>query len=102
LRIVALDQAELPRTVPALDLFLTGDGCGDAVVGLHPHQPVDAIASGEDRTDSGPMLEGPPTDVVRHADIERSVAPTGENVDVERSGAPQLLDPLPLAALGRG
>ena len=54
-------------------------------------EAVDFVPADESRTSTGPMLLKPSAQVVCHADIERSVPATGENVDVVRvaHGPPQ-------------
>ena len=77
-----LDQANLPRAIPAFDLLLARDRDMNVVELFVPDEKVDAISFGKTRNEPIAMLERASSQIAGDAGIKRSVAPTGENVDV--------------------
>src|SRR5260221_12369789 len=81
LRIIALDECELPLAPPTLDAHLAQDRIRHGVMEFDIDECMHAIFSGEacDRVRS--MLEDPAREVTGNANIERAVAFTREDVD---------------------
>ena len=80
-RIALFDQVDLPLPVPALQLLFAGDGVLHVVEHFEADQPVDMVSGCKPRQRPIAMLPKPRRKVGRHADIQRSVLPTGQDVD---------------------
>ena len=81
-RILRLDQLDLPISLPLLELFLARN-CGDRiVVDFEPDQLVDSISLREAGNRLALVLVHAANDVVRYAEVERSVSVACEEVDV--------------------
>lgn len=79
-----LDHPQLPQPVPCLDLALAPEGRLAGLVPFVPDQTVRIVPGGEAvGADLGPVLMHPPGQIVGRADIERPVAPAGDDVHVE-------------------
>jgi hypothetical protein len=81
MRVVFLNQPNLPIAAPTLDPLLKGNGLGHLAVARIPDQPVDAVALREALDFARAMLSDPAFEAVGNAELERSMAPAGQNVD---------------------
>src|SRR3546814_12720897 len=89
LRIVALDQVDLPRARPALQRLLAADCRLDAVKHIEIDEGLHALPLREAFDEPLAMLIDAAWQVVCHADVERAIGPAGKTIDVVRH-APQL------------
>ena len=81
LRIVLLDQVELPVAVPVLQLLLAGDRAGHVLEHLEPDETVDGMALRETWNGAGSVLVQALERVTRHTDVERAATAARQNVD---------------------
>jgi hypothetical protein len=81
LRIMALDQSELPGASPLLDALFANDGVFHGLVEFDKNQSMDAVAPGEPTGDARPMRRDSVGDIAGHTGIKSSVAPAREKVD---------------------
>jgi len=79
--IVVLDQRDLPRPSPRLQLLLARDGGVHVVVNLEVDQLSHPIFRSEARYGTGSTLVQPRHEVRSNTYIDRPVPPTGEDVD---------------------
>ena len=79
-RIVLLDQVNLPRAVPALELLLARNRVFHRRVKFVPDQKLAAIPPGEALDGAFSMLPNPLRQVGRDADIQRAIASAGQDV----------------------
>src|SRR5262249_51928364 len=80
-----LDQLDLPRAIPFLQLLLSLDCVFDVRELLVVDQSMDLILLGEAGHGVGAMLVGAADEIVGDADVERAAEPTGGDVDPENS-----------------
>jgi hypothetical protein len=73
LRVIRLDQADLPGAVPLLDLALTPKRDLTPVVDLVPDEAIDSILGRESPKDLFLVFPNPRADVVCVSAVERSV-----------------------------
>jgi hypothetical protein len=81
MRIVALDQIDLPLAVPALELLLAQDGGLHAAEHLEPDEAMDGVTPGETGNAIGAMLVKSAYKVGRYADVERAIGLAAQNID---------------------
>ncbi len=81
-RIRLRNHIQLPRAVPLLDLFLTGNSLINLLVTLEPHQSMDPVLPGKPLHQIFPMLPHPTQQFRRHPHVKRPVPPTGENINI--------------------
>ncbi len=86
LRILFLNQSDLPRAFPLLDLLLTSDSVADVAMPLLIHQAMDLILPGESFYQIVLMLPHASRHVMGDAGVERAVSSAGEDVDVSCFG----------------
>src|SRR3546814_13275812 len=89
LRIVALDQGDLPRARPAFQRLLAADGRLDAVKHLELDEGLHAVPLREAVDEPLAMLLDAAWQVVCHADVARAIGPAGKTIAVVRP-APRL------------
>ena len=82
LRIYLLNQPDLPRALPLLDLLLTDDGVADVGMLFKIHQAMDLILPGKALPHIGFMLPDALYQLAGDAGVERAVSSAGEDVDV--------------------
>ena len=80
-RVLLLNQSDLPIPSPLFDCLLTGNCVGRIVISFEPHQPVDGVPSGRARNCARFVLVHATHKSVRNAKIERSPA-AGKVIDV--------------------
>ena len=80
-RVVALDEVDLPAPAPPLQLLFAFDGGGHVSEQFESHEPVDSVARREAREPHGTMLMETREEIRSHPDIERALRLAGENVD---------------------
>ncbi len=80
--VISLDQLYLPGAIPSFETLLASDGNADVFVQFEPDQNVHAILLCETFNQVVPMFPGAAQDVVRDADIERTVSTAREDADV--------------------
>src|SRR3546814_18821145 len=97
LRIVALDQGDLPRARPAFQRLLAADGRLDAVKHLDIDEGLHAVPLREAVDEPLAMLIDAAWPVVCHADVGRAIRPTGKPLNVVRQ-RPPLAPPRPSGA----
>ena len=79
--VLAIDQIDLPRSVPALELLLPLNGVDHVSEHLEMDQPVDRVFRGEAGQSIVAVLPHAAEQVRRDADIERAVVLAGEDID---------------------
>jgi len=75
-----LDEADLPGAMPALELFLSGDGAIHRLEELGMDEAVDMVARGEARNLARAMLPDASRKIGRDADIQCPAGLAGEDV----------------------
>jgi hypothetical protein len=80
-RVGRLDQIDLPRTVPVLQLLLAGNRREHVAVHLEPYEPLDLVLLGEAWRHRFAMLPQSLFEVGCYADVECAAWLAGENVD---------------------
>ena len=81
MRVGRLDQIDLPRTVPVLQLLLAGNRREHVAVHLEPHEPLDLVLPGEAWRHRFAMLPQAGFEVGRDADVEGAARLACQNVD---------------------
>ena len=81
MRVVAFDQIDLPRPMPALELLFAQDGPFHVAELLEADKHVHRIFRGESRERIGAVPPQPRDEVGGYADVERAVRFAGENID---------------------
>src|SRR5439155_9978914 len=81
LRIMTLNQLKLPGASPFLDPLFAQDRIGHGLVEFGKDQSIDAVIPHKASNRSRPMLPDTTRKVGGYADIERTIALAGENVD---------------------
>ena len=76
-----VDQIDLPRSVPALELFLALDGADHVSEHFEINQPVDRVSCGVSGQGVVPVLPHPAEQVGGDSNIQRSVVPACEDID---------------------
>jgi hypothetical protein len=79
--IVALDQLDLPASMPVLHPLLPDDRRLDVFERFEVDEPLDAIAAGEAANGPNPMFVETPGEIGRNADIDRSVFSACQDID---------------------
>ena len=77
----AVDQIDLPRSLPVFQLLLAGNRALHVAEHLEVNEPVDRIAGREALGHTFAVLPQSLHQVRRHADVSRAVVPAGEDVD---------------------
>ena len=85
--IILFDQTNFPVALPILQPFLTCDCYLRRCERLHMDEAVHTIFLDEFRAANAAVLLKPCSQVVGDADVERSVAAVGEDVDVVIAGS---------------
>lgn len=80
LRIVLLNQIDLPLAFPAFHTFLSIDSIANIPVLLEIDQPVHPVFLGESFDGIGLVLMHPVQEVVGYADVQRAVLPAGQDI----------------------
>jgi hypothetical protein len=80
--IIFFDQARLPVAVPIPQLLLASDRFPWRRERLHMDEAIHTILFDEFRTSAAAMLPKPDPEIVRDANVERSVPTARENVNV--------------------
>jgi hypothetical protein len=80
-RILTLDQVDLPLPMPALKLLLAGNRVVHAFELLEMDQHVHAVSGGETLHLIGPVLIQTGHWVRCHADVQRTMGFAGEDID---------------------
>ena len=81
MRIVALDQIDLPRSRPELERLLALNSGVNVCKRLKPHEFVDFVFPREAAAFALTMLNHPAIDVVGHADVECALGLARENIN---------------------
>ena len=76
-----IDQIDLPRSVPALELLFAGNGRDHITEHFEMDQAVDGILGSEPRKRAVSVLPHPAKQARGHADIQRAVMPARKHVD---------------------
>ncbi len=79
MRIFAFDQIDLPVAIVRLLGLLALDGEFDVAERLEVHKPCNAVLDGKERPFSSSMICDTSEDVIRYADVERSLGLTRED-----------------------
>ena len=80
LRVLALDQFELPRAAPFLDPLFAQDCFRHGFVKLGKDQFRNVMISGEPIDLADPMFPNAPREIARYPDIERPISPARQDV----------------------
>lgn len=83
MRVVPLEQIDLPIALPLLELFFAAQRRGRSIVRLKPNQPLDLVSFRKAGDELVFVLPNPPRELRSRADIKRSVRFAGEEIDVE-------------------
>jgi hypothetical protein len=81
IRVVALDQIELPLTMPTLQLFFPQDRALHVAEHLVADEAVDLLAPGEPAGDALAVLPKALFEVGGYADVKRTARLAGEDID---------------------
>ena len=81
LRIMTLNQFELPRAPPLLEPLFAQDGGLHGVMKLGKDQPMDPVVLDKAGNRIRPMLVNPEHQVAGHADIKRPIPSARKDVD---------------------
>ena len=81
LRIMTLDQFELPGASPFLDSLLAQDCMGHGLVKFGKDEPIDAVILHKADNRIRPMLPNTTCNVGGYANVKRTVALAGKNVN---------------------
>ena len=81
LRVVGLDQVDLPLPVPVLQLLFARDGVGHPVEGFDVDETDCTIVCGKPRGGPRLVLVKPRSKVGRDADVKRAALHAGEDVN---------------------
>ena len=81
MRVALVDQVDLPRAVPVLELLLAQDCRFHPAKQFEMDEPVNFVARGMSRQRVASVLPKPADQVGSHANVQRSIKPTGQNVD---------------------
>src|SRR5690242_7728880 len=81
IKILFLDQPDLPCSFPFLHLKLAVTSLLNVVEGLKPNQLLAAVSLREPRNHSLAVLPNALHEIARHPNVDRSVFPTRHNVD---------------------
>ena len=81
MRVGRLDEIDLPRTVPVLQLLLASNRSEHIAVHLEPHETLDLVSLCEARRDRFAMLPQTGFEVGRDADVECAARLACEDVD---------------------
>ncbi len=81
-RILCLDQVQLPLTAPTLELFFPLNGCCKVGAMLEVNQSSQTVLLGEPGHIPQSMFPDPSQEIVCHADIQRAAEAIGQDIDV--------------------
>ena len=81
MRIVALDQVDLPLPVPALELLFSQYRAFHVSEHLEAYEPIDCVAAGESRHAAGTMLVQTAKQVGCDAYVKRAIWSAAQDVD---------------------
>src|SRR5258708_1201965 len=90
IRIQLLNQRQFPGAAAGFDLLLARDRLDHAFMKLVPDQYLAGVPFREARNMSFAMLERTFRQIAGHARVQRSVAPTGHDVDARLFHPPSL------------
>jgi len=79
--VLALDQIDLPLSVPAFELFLSRDGGAHVTEDFITDEAMDGISGGKPVDCTIPVLPQPRDQIAADADIECTVWLAGEDID---------------------
>src|SRR4051812_6580003 len=82
IRVVALDQLDLPRPVPVLHPPLAHGSIADVMIGFDIDEALYAIAPREPADEAVAMFVNAFRQIGGAADVDGAVAPAGEDVDM--------------------
>ena len=80
LRIIFLNQSDLPVPIPFFEPFLTKDGIFHSLMKLHKDKSMDIIFVGEAVSEAISVLPDPPWQVTGHTNIECAPFFAGKDV----------------------
>ena len=78
--VLAIDQIDLPRPVPVLELLFTRDRGDHVAVNLEVYEAVNGVFLGKTGQSTLAVLPHPAQQIGRHADVQRAVVPAREDV----------------------
>ena len=81
MRVRLVDQVDLPRPVPILELLLAGDDAYHVAEHFEVNQPVRLVARGKPRRCAAAVLPHAAEQVGSHADVQRAVVSARQNID---------------------
>ena len=81
MRVALVDQVDFPRPVPAFKLFFAQDCRFHPAEQLKVDETMNAVTRGMSRQRVIAMLPKPTDQMGSHANVKRSIKPTGQNVD---------------------
>lgn len=79
--IILFYEANLPRSIPALDLFFAGDGRVNIMMKFVPDEPVDAVLPGKSVGVFVSVLPNAFWKIARYAGVERLVPSARNHID---------------------
>jgi hypothetical protein len=77
-----LDQPDLPRTGPLLDVLFPLNGWQDLLVPLEPNQALQAVSARESRLAACSVLPTTPDNVRRYANLQRAILSVRHDVNI--------------------
>jgi hypothetical protein len=93
MRIGLVDQVDLPRPVPALELLLAQDRILHVAEHLEMDEAIDLVARRKTRRRPVAMLPHPAEQVRRDADVQRAVVPARQHIDARVAFLPHGPEP---------
>ena len=87
-QVLLLDQIDLPRSVPVLELLLARDRGDHVAIDFEMNQAVDFVTPGKSRQRIIAMLPKPTDQIRGYAHIKRAVVPARKDVDARKAFLP--------------
>src|SRR3546814_9346130 len=81
MRVTLVDQVDLPRSVPVLELLLAHDGTLHVAEQFVQHKSVNFVPAGMAGQRIVPVLPKTRDQIAGDTNVERAVVPTRQNVD---------------------
>src|SRR6266540_5248091 len=99
--IFLFDQLDLPRAMPTFQPLLSGNGLAHIVMDFEVHEIMDPILLGETTDNVVAVLVDAADEVIRYANIQRSITTTRKNVDIVGHALKSQLSSRPRPRSGR-
>ena len=87
-RVLLLNQIDLPRPMPVLELLFARDRSDHVAIDFEMNQAVDFVTPGKSRQRIIAMLPKPRDQIRSHSDVKRAVVPARDDVDTRDARLP--------------